>query len=99
MIDVHKPGITAFGVVQGDPITRVDGYCMLVDSRLNRDHLLDESFQWFWSVTKLQAQLLTVGYSVQGYIEHENQLHHFGGKSGKGFKGAKGMDVNVQEVI
>lgn len=99
LIDIHQPGITAYGVVEGDPITRVDGYCLLVDSKLYRDHLLDESFQWFWAVTRLQARLLTEGYHVQGYLEHEDQLHHFGGKSGKAFKGAKGMDVKMEEVI
>jgi len=99
MIDVHQPGMTAYGVVQGDPITRVDGYCLLVDSKLYRDRMLDESFQWFWSVTKMQAQILSAGCTVQGFVEHESLLHHFGGKSGKGYRGAKGMDMNMQDII
>ena len=99
LLDAHRPGISAYGVVHGDPITRVDGYCLLIDSKLYREHLLDESFQWWWSVTKLQAHILTSGYSVQGYAEHENQIHHFGRKSGGGFRGAKGMGVSPEEVV
>lgn len=99
MIDVHKPGISAYGVVQGDPVTRVDGHCLLVDSNLFRNYMLDESHQWFWSVTKLQAQVLNAGYSVQGFVHHDDLLYHFGGKSGRDFKRAKGMDVIPDEVI
>ena len=29
---------------------------------------------------------------------HEDFLHHFGGKSGRGFKGARGMDTRAEEV-
>jgi glycosyltransferase involved in cell wall biosynthesis len=96
LLDVHKPGITAYGVVEA-PL-RVDGYCLLVDAALYRERLLDENHQFFWAVTKFQAALLAQGHSVQGYAEHERYLHHFGGKSGKDFKSAKGLVVTQAEL-
>jgi cellulose synthase/poly-beta-1,6-N-acetylglucosamine synthase-like glycosyltransferase len=96
LLSIHKPGITAYGVVE-DPL-RVDGYCLLVDAPLYRDHLLDEGHQFFWAVTKFQGALLAKGYSVQGYAEHKKYLHHFGGKSGKAYKAAKGLEVSAQQL-
>jgi hypothetical protein len=96
LLAVHEPGITAYGVVE-DPL-RVDGYCLLVDAGLYREHLLDENHQFFWAVTKLQAALLAQGYSVQGYSEHERYLHHFGGKSGKDYKSAKGLALTQEQL-
>jgi hypothetical protein len=96
LLAMHRPGITAYGVVE-DPL-RVDGYCLLVDAALYRKHLLDENHQFYWAVTKFQAALLAQGYSVQGYAEHERYLHHFGGKSGKDFKSAKGLVVTQEEL-
>lgn len=96
LLDVHKPGITAYGIVPG-PV-RVDGYCLLIDAPLYRERQLSETHQWWWGVTKLQAELMCDGYSVQGYAAHEAYLHHFGGKSGQSFKDANGMDVSVREV-
>jgi glycosyltransferase involved in cell wall biosynthesis len=96
LLAVHKPGITAYGVVEA-PL-RVDGYCLLVDAALYRERLLDENHQFFWAVTKFQAALLAQGYSVQGYAEHERYLHHFGGKSGKDYKSAKGL-VTTQDKL
>ena len=96
LLAVHKPGITAYGVVE-EPL-RVDGYCLLVDAALYRQRLLDENHQFYWANTKFQAALLAQGYSVQGYAEHERYLHHFGGKSGKDFKFAKGLVVTQKEL-
>ncbi len=98
LLDAHKPGISSYGVVHGHPITRVDGYCLLIDSVLYHKRLLDESFEWWWSITKLQAEILAAGFSVQGFENHEHQLHHFGGKSGDDFRGAKGMNVAPELV-
>ncbi|WP_299784476.1 glycosyltransferase [uncultured Roseobacter sp.] len=92
----HTSGVTAFGMQQ-DPL-RVDGYCLLIDAPLYRAEELDESHQWWWSVTKLQGNLLTAGHSVQGFFEHETYLHHFGGGSGDAFKSAQGMNVTRDEV-
>lgn len=96
LIDVHKRGITSYGLV--DEPLRVDGYCMLIDADLYLENPLDEGHQWYWAITKQQAKLLRDGHSVQGYSEHEKWLHHFGGKSGSDFKNAKGMDVTREEV-
>jgi O-antigen/teichoic acid export membrane protein len=102
LLMTHKPGITAYGVTAHgateNPL-RVDGYCLLVDSALYREKGgLDEAHEFFWSVTKFQAALLAQGYSVQGYAEHERYLHHFGGKSGKDFKTAKGLFLSPGEL-
>lgn len=96
LLAVHRQGITAYGVVE-DPL-RVDGYCLLVDAALYRKHTLDENHQFFWANTKFQAALLAEGYSVQGYAEHERYLHHFGGKSGKAYKSAKGLVMTQEEL-
>jgi glycosyltransferase involved in cell wall biosynthesis len=96
LLKVHKRGITTYGVAEDPP--RVDGYCLLIDADLYKQHPLDEGHQWWWSVTKQQAAILNAGYSVQGYREHERYLHHFGGKSGSAFKSARGMNVTRQEV-
>jgi glycosyltransferase involved in cell wall biosynthesis len=96
LLAVHRPGITSYGVVE-NPL-RVDGYCLLVDAQLYLEHMLDEDHQWFWAITKLQATLLSKGYSVQGYAEHEKYLHHFGGKSGRDYKGAKGLTVSSRQL-
>lgn len=97
LLDGHERGISAYGVAL-DP-ARVDGYCLLIDADLFHRHQLDESHQWWWSVTKLQARILQEGYSVRGYQEHEKYVHHFGGKSGSGFQDARGMNVSREEVL
>lgn len=98
----HKPGASSYGVVPGIPsvpIPRLDGFCFLVDRDLYDKFGLDESrFQWNWAVTYLQANLLACGKVVRGFAEHGEFLLHFGGKSGAGFSGAKGLDTQVKEV-
>lgn len=96
LLDEHQRGIISYGVA-ADP-DRVDGYCLLIDADLYNEYKLDEGHQWWWSVTKLQANVLKAGYAVRGYAEHEQYIHHFGGKSGSAFKNAKGMNVSRQEV-
>jgi hypothetical protein len=96
LLMAHKPGITAYGVI--DNPVRVDGYCLLVDTALYRATLYDETHQFLWANTKFQATLLAQGYSVQGYADHERYLHHFGGKSGKDFKTAKGLFLSQEEL-
>lgn len=96
LLKIHKKGVTSYGVVEEEPY-RVDGYCYLIDADLYRKHLLDEhNFQWFWAITKQQAQVLTDGNNVQGFKEHEKYIHHFGGKSGGDFKGAEGMNTPTE---
>lgn len=92
----HARGATSYGLAS-DPL-RLDGYCLLIDADLYHQIPLDESHQWWWSVTKQQAALLRLGHSVCGFAQHEDHLHHFGGASGSGFAGARGMEVTRREV-
>ena len=36
---------------------------------------------------------------INAVNNHEEYLHHFGGKSGKGYKDAKNMNIPLNEVI
>jgi hypothetical protein len=99
LLENHERGITSYGIVKGNPITRVDGFCLLIDKDLYQKHTLDESFQWWWNTTKLQAKVLIDGYSVKGFVDHERYIHHFRGKSGSDFKGATGMDLDPKEAV
>jgi len=104
LLDSHQGGMTSYGVVRVGKVGHqgtfyvADGYCVLIDRKLYQKYMLDEAYEWWWSVTRLQAQLLTDGYLVKAYNEHEKYLHHFGGKSGRGYKSAKSMDLGLDEV-
>ncbi|GAA1469465.1 hypothetical protein GCM10017607_22940 [Microbacterium thalassium] len=96
LLSHHSRGASSYGMVP-DPL-RVDGYCYLIDADLYRSAPLDEEHQWFWAITKQQAGLLSADLSVRGYFEHERYVHHFGGRSGTGFTGAKGLSVDRLEL-
>lgn len=93
----EQGGIASFGAVISEPV-RSDGYCMLIGKELYNRYRLDENFEWWWSVTKLESQILADGYRIIAVKDHERVLHHYGGASGKGYKNAKGMDVDMDEV-
>ena len=93
----EEGGIASFGAVQSAP-NRADGYCMMINADLYNKYKLDEYFQWWWGVTKLESQVLKEGKKVIAVDDHEEYIHHFGGKSGKGFSDATGMDVDMDEV-
>lgn len=97
LIDRHKKGITTYGACVGSKFpNRGDGYCFLIDRELYEKHWLDESFPWFWSVTKLQGKVLSEGYSVQAISDHKNIIKHYGGSSGdayKKYKNSTAMDL------
>ena len=93
----EEGGIASFGAVQSAP-KRADGYCMMINADLYNKYKLDEYFQWWWGVTKLESQVLKEGKKVIAVDDHEEYIHHFGGKSGKGFSDATGMDVDMDEV-
>lgn len=99
LVDIHptEGGVSSFGVVL-DPPKRADGYCFLVNRELYMNYMLDENFQWFWGITKLQSQLLKDNERIVCVENHENMIHHYGGRSGKGFKDAKGMGIDIEEV-
>ena len=100
LMALHHRGATSFGFVDADPVPRADGYCLLVDRDLMLQHGLDEDFEWYWSITKLQAELLCAGHRVRAVREHDHLLHHFGGKSGQPVvtRNAKGMDLDRDQV-
>jgi glycosyltransferase involved in cell wall biosynthesis len=98
LIEIHSTGVTSYGICINEPL-RVDGYCFLIDKELYLCNGLDENHEWWWSVTKLQAILLKQGYPVVGIDNHDNCIYHYGGKSGKGFKDAKGLDIDSKELF
>lgn len=91
----NKYGISAYGAVNDGKTTRVDGYCFLIDKDLYDKFKLDENFKWFWSITKLQGEVLEIpNTSVKAYYDHDDIIIHYGGKSGKAFKK---VNVNLKE--
>lgn len=98
MLKIHEKGITSLGAVIGNPWTRADGYCFMIDRELYDKYKLDEEFKWWWSITKLQALVLKSGYKVKAVKNHENLLFHYGGMSGNDFQNAKGMKVEKDTV-
>lgn len=98
LLSLHRPGATAYGFIEDGPVPRADGYCLLVDRDLFLEIGMDEGFAWWWSATRLQAELLRRGHSVQGVADHDRYLVHIGGRSGKAWKGARGMQTSAEEV-
>lgn len=100
LLDIHKEGITTYGACVGSKFPkRGDGYCFLIDRKLYEKHWLDESFPWCWSITKLQGEVLSEGYSVQAIRKHENIIKHYGGSSGAAYKKYKNSTkIDLQKV-
>ena len=93
-----SPGISSLGCVKSDPI-RADGYCMLIDRWIYDKYHLDENYEWWWAVTKLEGEVWKEGLQIRAVDDHEKLLHHFGGASGKGWVDAKGIDTDINEVL
>lgn len=89
-------GISSLGVVLSEPI-RADGYCFLIQKELYNRYKLDEEFEWYWSITKLEALTLKEGKRIVAVENHDDLLIHFGGKSGAVLN-AKGMDADIEEI-
>ena len=92
-------GAVAYGRARGGSVTRADGYCFLVD-RATGDAIggLDESFEWWWAITRFQADVLRSHGSVAAIEGHGHLLRHFGGKSGDAWRSAKGMDTPHESI-
>lgn len=90
-------GAAAFGACRAPE--RADGYCLLIDRELYDRHQLDENFEWWGGVTKLQCELLKEGYNILAIDHHDSQIYHYGGKSGRTYKEAKKMDVDPTELL
>ncbi len=99
LLSVHptEGGISSYGVVNDEPL-RADGYCLLIDKPLYDKYKLDERFAWFWSITKIESQILKEDKRIVSVMNHEKYIHHYGGRSGKGFMNAAGMDIDIEEV-
>lgn len=99
LFSIHpkEGGISSYGVVENEPL-RADGYCLLINRDLYIKYKLDENFAWFWSVTKLESQVLKEGKPIRAVKNHEEYIHHYGGKSGHGFKNAAGLEIDIEEV-
>lgn len=94
MLDIHTPGATALGRFSTDAGRCVaDGYCFLIDKPLYFEYQMREDFEWAYSLADLQARLLRAGHDVRAVLEHEELLHHFGGKSGTAYLSAKNWRV------
>lgn len=85
LLGIHEYGYTSYGVVPASSRlylpTRGDGYCGLIDRDLYKKYKLDINFPWWFSITKLQSQILRDGYSVQAIKNHHSIIKHYGGKS------------------
>lgn len=97
MLAVHERGATGLRYVTSGPWPRSDGFCLLVDRDAWGDGL-DEQFQWWWSVTALEARLLRDGLQVSAVRDYEDVLVHHWGKSGKAFKKARSGDASKETV-
>ena len=99
LLNIHPDdgGISSYGAVLSEPY-RADGYCMLIDRNLYNKYKLDEEFEWWWSITKLQSEVLRENKKIISVIFHENKLHHYGGKSGKDYRDAKGMNTDIEDI-
>ena len=98
LLAAHERGAISYGVCEAEPHVRADGYCFLIDTDLYLQYQLDEQFEWWWSVTKLQAQLLRDSYKVKAVKDHTAQLIHYGGMSGTAWRNSKGMAVEGEEI-
>lgn len=90
-------GAVAYGAVMEKPV-RADGYAMLVRTQLYEKFRLEEKFQWWWGVTKLEAQILNDGFEVLAFKNHNDKLIHYGGKSGKAWKNSTGTGMDIDEA-
>ncbi|MEW6224921.1 MAG: glycosyltransferase [Chloroflexota bacterium] len=97
LLAVHREGATGLRYVTSGAWPRADGFCLLVDRHCWGDGL-DEDYQWWWSITGLEARLLRQGYSVQAVKEYGDVLVHHGGKSGKAFKAARSGDTSQDAI-
>jgi len=78
---------------------RCDGFCFMIDKELYDKYRLPEEFEWMWSLTKMEAQMLRDGHNLCAYKFYDNYLIHRGGGSGKDYRFAKSPDVSHDEIL
>lgn len=80
-------------------INKPDGYCFLIERNLFDKYPLDyEHYEWWWGLTKLYRQVLEEGKNLMAISHHNKMIVHYGGKSGKDWIGAKGMDTDMDLI-
>jgi hypothetical protein len=78
---------------------RPDGYCFLIDRSLFDKYQIDyDRYEWWWGLTKFYTQVLSEGKNMLAISHHNKMIVHYGGKSGKDWINAKGIDVDMDEV-
>lgn len=104
LLKIHSYGATSYGLCVNEPL-RADGYCFLVDTKLYRKYKLDSNFEWWWGLTKFQAEILAKeDCNITAVKNHDEFIYHFGGRSRKGFanakalKKAKGLNLEIEKV-
>jgi len=80
LLTIHEFGATSFGVTTSN---RADGFCFLLDKELYLEFQLDEFYEHWWSLTKLQSEILKRGYKVKAVKSFPEYITHFAKKSGK----------------
>ncbi len=94
MLSIHKNGATSLGLCMTQEGRFIaDGYCLLIDKDLYERFPMREDYEWWYSLTYTESQLLKNEYSILAVKNHEELIHHFGGKSGDAWKSAKGMNT------
>jgi glycosyltransferase involved in cell wall biosynthesis len=94
LLAIHERGASALGYQPLGAWPRADGYCFLIDRDLYRRYRLDETYQWWWCISKLQAELLRDGFRVVAVEDHEDVVHHIGAASGGSWLDASGLEVD-----
>ncbi len=97
LLAVHQEGATGMRYIESGPWPRADGFCFLIDRHCWGTGL-DESYQWWWAVTALEARLLRQGHTVQAVVDYDDVLIHYGGKSGTAFKNARSGDQSKELI-
>lgn len=82
MLQIHETGATSIGVVNSsdqfpDIPSRCDGYCFLIDRHLYEKYWLDENYPWWWSITKIQGQLLNDNFTIKAVVDRNNIIKHY----------------------
>lgn len=80
LLSIHEFGATSFGIT---PANRADGFCFLIDKELYLEFQLDEFYEHWWGLTKLQSEILKRGYKVKAVKHYSEFITHFAKKSGK----------------
>jgi len=97
LLAAHERGATGLHYITTGPWPRADGFCLLVDRDVWGEGL-DETFQWWWSVTGFEGRLLREGHQVTAVKNYQDAVVHHWGKSGTAFKKARSGSAKADVV-